>query len=134
MGRNAPSLTALASVLHAPTLVAAGDISSAADASQILKQAVHRFGKVDVLINVAGSMNQDTITGDVEPHTWWRDFEVNVHGTYNMVHYFIAATGGKGTVINVVSMGASFLVPGISSYSASKLAVVKLGEYLDLGI
>lgn len=30
-------------------------------------------------------------------------------------------------------MGASFTVPGISSYSSSKLATIKLGEYLDLG-
>ena len=33
-------------------------------------------------------------------------------GTYNMVHYFIKATGEKGTVINIVSLGASFLAPG----------------------
>lgn len=32
----------------------------------------------------------------------------------------------------MVSLGASFLAPGISGYSASKLAVIKLGEHLDL--
>ena len=50
-----------------------------------------------------------------------------------MCHYFIKATGGKGTIINAVSLGASFLFPGMSSYSISKLAMIKLGEYLDLG-
>ena len=59
--------------------------------------------------------------------------ESNVKGTYNMVHYFIKATGEKGTVINIVSLDASFLAPGISSYSSSKLATIKLGECLDLG-
>lgn len=50
-----------------------------------------------------------------------------------MCHYFIKATGGKGAIINLVSLGASFLFPGMSSYATSKLAVIKLGEFLDLG-
>lgn len=50
-----------------------------------------------------------------------------------MCHYFIKATGGKGTIINLVSLAAAFLIPGMSSYATSKLAVIKLGEFLDLG-
>lgn len=49
-----------------------------------------------------------------------------------MCHSFINTTGGKGTIINLVSLGASFLAPGMSGYSASKLALIKLGESLDL--
>jgi NAD(P)-dependent dehydrogenase (short-subunit alcohol dehydrogenase family) len=49
-----------------------------------------------------------------------------------MVHGLIKATDGKGTVINLISLGASFLTPGLSGYSASKLAVIKLTEYIDL--
>lgn len=58
--------------------------------------------------------------------------EVNVHGVYNMCHSFVNATGGQGTIINLVSLGASFLMPGMSGYSASQLATIKLGEFLDL--
>ncbi len=54
-------------------------------------------------------------------------------GTYILAYYFIKTFGGEGTLIHLVSMGASFTVPGISSYSSSKLATIKLGEYLDLG-
>lgn len=57
--------------------------------------------------------------------------EVNLKGSYILAHYFIATCGGTGTIINLVSMGASFTVPGISAYSGSKLAVIKLDEYLD---
>jgi len=49
-----------------------------------------------------------------------------------MVHVFLKSSGGKGTIVNLVSLGASFLAPGLSGYSASKLAVIKLGECLDL--
>lgn len=49
-----------------------------------------------------------------------------------MCHAFIKATGGEGTIINLVSLGASFLMPGMSGYSASQMATIKLGEFLDL--
>lgn len=58
--------------------------------------------------------------------------ESNVKGTYNIVHYFIKAISEKGTVINIVSLDASFLASGISSYSSSKLATIKLDECLDI--
>ena len=48
-----------------------------------------------------------------------------------MIHYFIKTFGFTCTVVNIVSLGASFIMPGISSYSTSKLGVIKLGEYLD---
>lgn len=53
-------------------------------------------------------------------------------GTYNLAHHFITATNGTGTFINLVSLGASFLIPGMSSYSTAKLAAIKLAESLDL--
>jgi hypothetical protein len=59
--------------------------------------------------------------------------ESNMKGTYNMVHYFIKAAGGNGSVINIVSLGVSFLARGISSSLSSKLTIIKLGECLHLG-
>lgn len=53
-------------------------------------------------------------------------------GTYNMVHCFIKAAGGKGSAINIVSLGASFLARGISSSLSNKLTIIKLGECLHL--
>ena len=59
--------------------------------------------------------------------------ESNVKGTDNIVHYFIKATSEKGTVINIVSLDASFLARGISSSLSNKLTIIKLGECLHLG-
>ena len=154
-GRSAPSLEETAKGVEGLAIVAAGDITKPEDARAIVDKAVAEFGKADVLINAAGHMNHGAMTGDVDPSLWWEDYvgplsprtgwcgsrcadndpvqEVNVRGTYNMCHHFIKATGGKGMVVNLVSLGASFLVPGLSSYSSSKLAVIKLGEYLNLG-
>lgn len=59
--------------------------------------------------------------------------ESNILGFYNMAHYFIRTTDGRGTIINLVSLGASFLVPNMSGYSSAKLAAIKLAEYVSLG-
>lgn len=48
-----------------------------------------------------------------------------------MCQNFIKLMGGKGTIVNLVSLGASFTAPGMSSYACSKLAVIKLGELLS---
>ena len=56
-----------------------------------------------------------------------------MEGTFNMCHYFIKATGGKGMIINLVTLATSFVTPGISSYAISKLAEIKLGEHLHAG-
>jgi NAD(P)-dependent dehydrogenase (short-subunit alcohol dehydrogenase family) len=59
--------------------------------------------------------------------------ETNVKGPYNLAYYFIKTGGGKGTFINLVSIGAFGLVPGMSSYSPSTLARIKFDQHLDLG-
>ncbi|KAF2247679.1 hypothetical protein BU26DRAFT_566628 [Trematosphaeria pertusa] len=98
----------------------------------IFDQAFADFSTVDVVINAAGVMNVDGMIEQIEPAQWWNDHEVNVKGTYNLAHHFTTATNGTGTFINLVSLGASFLAPDLSSYSTAKPAAIKLGEDLDL--
>ncbi|THX69415.1 NAD(P)-binding protein [Aureobasidium pullulans] len=106
------------------------DLTSEADVEELFRQAKVTFGKVDVVVNTAGTMTGGPI-GDMTPQQWWTDFEVNVKGTYTLTHYYLKTFGSAGTLINLVSLGASMTAPGISSYSTSKLAVIKLSEYLD---
>ncbi|TIA09542.1 NAD(P)-binding protein [Aureobasidium pullulans] len=111
-------------------LIVTADLTSEADVEELFSQAKTTFGKVDVVVNTAGTMTGGPI-GDMTPQQWWTDFEVNVKGTYTLTHYYLKTFGSAGTLINLVSLGASMTAPGISSYSTSKLAVIKLSEYLD---
>ncbi|XXH00744.1 hypothetical protein Hte_007094 [Hypoxylon texense] len=111
------------------TIVA--DVTKAADTDAVFKEALAKFGHVDVVVNAFGAMNVAPVTAQ-SPEAWWENFEVNVKGVYNVAHSYIAAAGGKGTLINIVSLAASFVAPAMSGYSASKLAVVKIGECLDV--
>ncbi|ROW16753.1 hypothetical protein VPNG_01590 [Cytospora leucostoma] len=134
VGRNQKSLEAVVADLKSDStklLPLAGDITSDTDVDAIYNKVLAAFGKVDVLVNAAGAMNVGPI-GVLEPPKWWENFEVNTRGVFNTSSGFIKATGGEGTIINLVTLGASFVAPGLSGYSASKLAVIKFGEFLDV--
>lgn len=113
-------------------LALSADISKESEVESVFKQTADAFGKVDVVAHAAGSMGGGAV-GDLDPTTWFNDYEINVKGTYILAHYFIKAFGGEGTFISLVSLGVSFTLPGMSSYSGSKMGVVKLAEYLDAG-
>ncbi|KAI9699601.1 MAG: hypothetical protein M1820_007100 [Bogoriella megaspora] len=132
VGRNEAKLKETADALKAPTLVAAANITSSDDMKVVYDKTVAKFGRVDVVINTAGSFNVGAMTSETEPSAWWTDVESNVLGFYNVAHYFIKATSGEGTIVNLTSLAGSFSVPGISAYSTGKLAAMKLAEYLSL--
>ena len=82
VGRTAASLEQAAKDLAVPHLVAPGDVTSSADARRVMDQAVTRFGKVDVLINSHGHMNDpnEAGIGKLDPDLWWGDF-VGLHAS-----------------------------------------------------
>ncbi|RWA09244.1 hypothetical protein EKO27_g5870 [Xylaria grammica] len=112
-------------------LTIATNLSSSANTDDVFKQVLAKFGHIDVVINATGAMNVAPV-GAQSADAWWENFEVNVKIAYNLGHSYITVARGKGTLINLVSLAASFLAPAMSGYSASKLAVIKLGECLDL--
>ncbi|KAK2753230.1 hypothetical protein FQN54_007921 [Arachnomyces sp. PD_36] len=136
LGRNKEKLQepadAVKSLSNGATqaLAISADISKESEVEAAFKAAADAFGKVDVVAHAAGSMGGGTV-GELDPTTWFNDYEVNVKGTYILAHYFIKAFGGEGTFISLVSLGASFTFPGMSSYSGSKMGAIKLAEYLD---
>ncbi|KAI1161008.1 NAD(P)-binding protein [Nemania serpens] len=132
LGRTKSVLDKAAEDLKAKTkvLVVKADISELSDVEAAFKQAIAEFGRVDVIVNTS-SVDSPGPIGGIAPAEWWKAFEVNVKGAFNICHTFIAVSGGKGTIINLVTLSASLLFPGTSAYATSKLALIKLGECLD---
>lgn len=90
----------------------------------VLDAAVAAFGRVDVLLNVAGYLKPghcwDLENGDVDRH-----FDINVkglaHGTSVVGGYFVQQKAGH--VVNIGSLASLAAAPGLALYSASKFAV-----------
>lgn len=107
------------------------ELTSKAEVESLFKRVVKKLGAIDVVVHAAGSMVGGPF-GGLEPNALFSDYEVNVKGSYILVHYYLKTLGNNsGTLIVLGTLGASFTVPGMSAYSGSKMALLKLAEYLD---
>lgn len=106
------------------------DLTSETEVEATFKQAIDRFGIVDVVVHAA-ALSVEGSAGTLDPTTWFNGFEVNVKGSYILAHYYLKAVE-KGTLIFLGTLGASFAAPGLSSYSASKLALMRFVEILNV--
>lgn len=93
-------------------------------------------GRLDVVINNAGFMTPASAVPESDEDAWWRTLEVNLRGPYLVAKYFLPmllGSGGDGslkTIVNINSVAAHNLRPQASAYGTSKLAVLKLTEFL----
>lgn len=81
------------------------------------------FSKVDILFNVAGSMDGYAPFSSSNADDWWSAFTVNIRGTYLVTRALLPAMNlseARGqTVINLVSNIAFIPTPMCSAYSVS---------------
>jgi NAD(P)-dependent dehydrogenase (short-subunit alcohol dehydrogenase family) len=94
--------------------------------------------RLDVVVNNAAHQEPYSSMLDADPDTYWKTWEVNVHGLFNMTRAFLpiqlatrANHGGLATMINVSSSGALSVRKGGASYRTSKLAVLRWTEALN---
>ena len=134
--RRVQRLEALAAEIRAlgsEAFVMAADVASAADVQRFVKATVERFGRLDVMVNNAGS----GVRGYVEQtpvDDFRRLMEVNYLGT---VHGCQAALPvmrrqGRGVIINVSSIVGHRALAGGAAYAATKAAQVSLTESLRM--
>lgn len=98
------------------------------------------FGhRLDVLVNNAAHQEPYSSILDADPEVYWKTWEVNVHGLFNMTRAFLpmqletrAKCEGLCIMINVSSSGALSVRKGGASYRTSKLAVLRWTESLNL--
>ena len=118
-----------------PTLISVQvDITNEHSVADAFKAVSAKFDTLDFIINNAGILTGYIPLVESEPTKWWRDWEVNVKGPYLISRAFmpLLLKGKQKTLIIVSSVGAHFTLPGGSSYESSKLAVLKLNNYLNV--
>ncbi|QDS77751.1 hypothetical protein FKW77_004793 [Venturia effusa] len=119
------------------------DVTSPESVSAASKKVEEEFGRLDILVNNAGILPEMSLLGDSDPDVWWETMNVNLKGPYLTTRAFLplllSSPNGSKCICNVASVGALITTPSVSSYQTSKLAVVRLtefiaAEYADKGI
>ena len=133
VARRKERLEALAESLkdeEGKVAVYAGDISLEEVNNGMIDFAVETFGKLDVLVNNAGIMDDMAAVGDFSNDKLLSVFNVNVFGpfyaTRKAVNTF-KAQGSNGSIVHIASEGAYKTCAG-AVYCASKSAVVTLSR------
>ena len=128
VARRAERLAALAESLkdeEGKVVVFAGDVSKKEDNEAMIDLAVKQFGKLDVLVNNAGVMDDMATMANVSDEKYDYVFGINVYGPMCAMRkacQVFLAQGNGGNIINVSSVGSMHQAAG-AVYCASKAAV-----------
>ncbi|WBG92519.1 SDR family oxidoreductase [Pantoea piersonii] len=112
-------------------IAVATDVTRKEQVEALIKTAVEKFGRVDVLLNNAGLMQQSRLDS-LKTDEWDNMIDVNLKGTL----YGIAAVlpymqaQKSGHIINVSSVAGHKVTPAGSVYCATKHAVRAISEGL----
>lgn len=134
--RNAERLAAVAQecqALGSEALAVTTDVGIEADCERLIRTALARFGRIDVLVNNAG-VSGHALFRDVRDFGWYQDMmRVNLFGTIWCTHYALdALIATRGLVVGVSSLAGKFGTPGRTAYSPSKFAVAGFFEALRI--
>jgi 2-deoxy-D-gluconate 3-dehydrogenase len=113
-------------VLAVPT-----DVTGEAAVEALVREALARFSRVDILVCAAGSAAFGPVA-DAKTADWDAMLAVNLRGVMLACRAVLPAMIGQraGTIINVASIAARRAIPGAAAYSATKAGVVAFSRVL----
>ena len=134
IGRNHEKLNEVEkkiSTSNNTTLVCVCDVSNKTQVKQMTQQVLDKFGTIDILVNNAGFGILGKVS-DLEIDDIESQVNTNFFGMVYCTKYFLPKMLEKnsGHIVNVASLAASFGLPGLASYSASKYAMLGFSEGL----
>jgi NAD(P)-dependent dehydrogenase (short-subunit alcohol dehydrogenase family) len=128
--RQSESLESAFGTEGAKRLLLAVDLLDAAQVHDAVKTTIERFGRVDVLCNVAGGFRMGSPVHETTDQDWNFLFDVNartvLHAARAVVPGMLAAGGGK--IVNVAANAALKGAAMKGAYCASKDVVIRITE------
>ena len=111
----------------------ASDVADSASLEHVLNAALGAFGKVDILVNSAGTTKRGP-TIDFTEDDWNRIIDTNLTGTLRACQVFgrHMLDRGQGSIINIASLSTFVALYEVAAYSASKAAVGSLTKSLAI--
>lgn len=98
-----------------------------------IADAVARFGRIDVVCNVAGAFGMGPRVHETRDDDWTALFDINVRTLVNVARSAVPhlINGGGGKVINVAATSANKGMAQMGPYIAAKSAVIRITEALS---
>ena len=112
-------------------LVCPCDVSDKSQTKEMSKIVLEKFDSIDILVNNAGFAIYGSVS-DLSIDEIESQMQTNYLGMIYCIKNFLPSMLEKksGHIVNVASVAASFGLPGIASYCASKFAMLGFSEGL----
>ncbi|MDE1174469.1 MAG: SDR family oxidoreductase [Parvibaculaceae bacterium] len=111
---------------------AALDVTDVASIRACLDAVEQGLGPVDILVNNAG-MNVEALPAQVTPEGYDTMFDTNVRGAFFMAQAVgtrLMARKAPGRIVNIASIGAHKVLPGLTIYCMTKAAIAMMTKSL----
>ena len=111
--------------LNVECLIEKADVSKTEEVEKIVKKAIEKFNKIDVLVNNAG-ITRDGLLMRMKEEDFDKVIEINLKGTFlvtkSVIPYMLKKRDGK--IINLASVVGVTGNAGQCNYSASKAGII----------
>ena len=111
-------------------LALAVDLLDAAAVQAAVDKAIARFGRIDVLCNLAGGFRMGSPVHETSERDWDFLLSLNARTILHMAHAVVPRmlAAGGGRIVNVGAFAAQKGAARMGAYIASKSAVIRLTE------
>ncbi len=131
MNESAGEETAAEINIHGEGFFVKLDVSNREQAKQMVKITLEKYGKVDVLINNAGIV-QDAFLSKMTEEQWDKVIDVNLKGVFNCAQAVVEVmmNQGNGVIINTSSIVGLNGNVGQVNYAATKAGLIGMTKTL----
>jgi NAD(P)-dependent dehydrogenase (short-subunit alcohol dehydrogenase family) len=103
------------------------DVADSTGAASLIEQAVRVFGKLDILVNVAGIL-RDRMVFSMSDEEWDAVIRVHLRGTFCMSRaaaaHWRSNRASHRRLINFTSVSGIYAAAGQPSYAAAKMGII----------
>ncbi|MEY8414654.1 SDR family NAD(P)-dependent oxidoreductase [Tissierella praeacuta] len=107
-----------------------GDVSKQEDMDKLVDYIIKNFGRIDVLVNNAGNLDNFTPVHDLSDELWQNILDINLTAPMKLARKIIPfmIQAESGNIVNVASIGGLNGARGGAAYTASKFGLVGLSK------
>lgn len=111
------------------------DVADIAQIQAMVKHAIDRYGRLDILFNNAG-FGIVTPFWEMDDEEWERIISVNLTGQFMCAKYVVPymLEQGGGAIVNMSSVLAYATFPGLTGYTTTKTAIIGMTKAMSLDL
>jgi NAD(P)-dependent dehydrogenase (short-subunit alcohol dehydrogenase family) len=117
-----------------PVLAVAADLATPDGPAEVIRQALAKWGRIDLLVNNVGALDPHPGGGflSVSDDDWQHVLEINFLSMARSCRAAlpVMVSQGRGVIVNIASLNARQPDPMVVAYGAAKAAVVNLSKAL----